>query len=370
VSPISGLVLTEVLDANLGTLLFLRCVGYCFYGLDYTFFRGYSIPFRGFWFMMGVMSRRRPRPTPQPVELTPGDKFWGATFDPRSGFQAGTKPMSETAKQAQMLTSFLNPLATVTEKALAGETPKFSDYATDAGFLAASFIPFVGPGLKAGGQAAKTGAGLTVTGTGDAGRLSALVRRLNKSEDVGDFITPESMSNMRRPNDAFEGLYRPGAQSFDHSSVPTPASPYTFGLVPTEKLAPLREFDRWNELTEVAEGTVKRGRGNVKQLMDHLGSGGKLSDPLSVSYFPETGAGYLAEGNHRLAMAQQLGLEQLPLQVWRNSGALGRSGVGRNIGDLDTNQLAKNQFSDFLDSVGPYYVPPVMHPYLLKYFQQ
>jgi len=108
--------------------------------------------------MMGVMSRRRPRPTPQPVELTPGDKFWGATFDPRSGFQAGTKPMSETAKQAQALTSFLNPLATVTEKALAGETPKFSDYATDAGFLAAGLIPFVGPGLRAGGQAARSGA--------------------------------------------------------------------------------------------------------------------------------------------------------------------------------------------------------------------
>jgi GNAT superfamily N-acetyltransferase len=86
--------------------------------------------------------------------------------------------------------------------------------------------------------------GLTVTGTGDAGRLSALVRRLNKSEDVGDFMTPRALQNTR-PNDAFEGLYRPGAQSFDvGDALPEPASPYTFGLVPTEKLAPLREFDR------------------------------------------------------------------------------------------------------------------------------
>jgi len=343
----------------------------------YIYFRWVKVFLVGGWctlgvgFMMVSMSKRQPRPTPKPVpptqSLTPGDKFWGATFDPRSGFQAGTKPMSETAKQAQMLTNFFNPLATVTDKALSGQTPKFSDYATDAGFLAAGLIPFVGPGLRAGGQAAKTGAGLTVTGTGDAGRLSALVRRLNKSDDVGDFITPESMSNMRRPNDAFEGLYRPGAQSFDHSSVPTPASPYTFGLVPTEKIAPLREFDRMAE----AAGVSHRGPDNVRRLMDHLSQGGKLDDPLSVSYFPETGTGYLAEGNHRLAMAQQLGLEQLPLQVWRTPGVnWDKPGVGRNIGPLDVNQLARNQFSDFPVSVGPYYVPPTMHPYLLKYFQQ
>jgi hypothetical protein len=136
---------------------------------------------------------RQPRPTPQPVApaLTPGDRFWGATFNPRSGFQAGTKPMSETAQQAQALTSFLNPLATVTEKALSGETPRFSDYAIDAGLLATGFIPFAGPGLRAGGQAARSGARPALeTGEAIAARRGAIERLLNKEgpEAINEFL--------------------------------------------------------------------------------------------------------------------------------------------------------------------------------------
>ena len=207
--------------------------------------------------------------------------------------------------------------------------------------------------------------GLTVTGTGAAGRLAALVRRLNKSTDVGDFMTPRAIE-YPPSNYANQGLYR-GPDSvggFTDKNLPAPAEDYLFGLVPTEKLSPLREFDRWNEVTE---GAI--GRGNVKKLMDHLAGGGKLDDPLAVQYFPETGAGYLAEGNHRLAMAEQLGLEQLPTTVWRGEGALGRPGLGRNLGDLDVNQLALDRYSNFPDVVGERYIPPTMHPYLLKYFQ-
>jgi hypothetical protein len=207
--------------------------------------------------------------------------------------------------------------------------------------------------------------GLTVTGTGDAGRLAALVRRLNKSTDVGDFMTPRAIEYPPQ-NYANQGLYR-GPDSvggFTDKNLPEPAEDYLFGLVPTEKLAPLREFDRWNEVTE---GPI--GRGNVKKLMDHLAEGGKLDDPLAVQYFPQTGAGYLAEGNHRLAMAEQLGLEQLPTTVWRGEGALGRPGLGRNLGDLDIKQLALDRYSNFPDVVGERYIPPTMHPYLLKYFQ-
>jgi len=293
--------------------------------------------------LAGVLraSQRPKPPTPQPTTRSPLDAMG-------QGYLRNAQ--SEINRQAGVgkgVVDFLNPLASVTDALVAGRNPSFSDYAMDAGLFAAGLIPFGGPAIRAGGQAAKAGAGLTVTGTGYAGRLSALVRRLNKSEDVGDFITPESMQNMRRPNDAYEGLYRPGAQSFDSKSVPEPASPYTFGLVPTEKVAPLREYDRMAE----AAGMGSVGPDNVQKLMDHLASGGKLDDPLSVAYFPQTGAGYLAEGNHRLAMAEQLGLEQLPLRLWRTPGELTTPGVGRNIGPLDTNQLARNQFSDFLESV-------------------
>jgi hypothetical protein len=254
----------------------------------------------------------------------------------------------------------------------------------------------------AGGQAAKTGAGLTVTGTGDAGRLSALVRRLNRSDNVEDFITPSTMKYAGRPNDASEGLFRPGAQGFDYGNVPEPASPYTFGLVPTERLLPLREFDRMAE--PAGQGVF--GPDNVQKLSEHLAQGGKLSDPLSVAFDPTKNWGYLAEGNHRLAAAQALGLEQLPTTVWRSPdsyrGLLRRemvredllnvppaqrprgtpddidinrrfsSGpppqVGRPL-DIDTNQLRRDQYGDFLNSVGPYYVPPTMHPYLFPFLR-
>jgi GNAT superfamily N-acetyltransferase len=217
--------------------------------------------------------------------------------------------------------------------------------------------------------------GLTVTGTGDAGRLSALVRRLNKSNDVGDFMTPQTMRNAARPNDANEGLFRPGAQSFDYKSVPEPASPYTFGLVPTEKLSPLREFDRAAEPV----GRKYTGPDNIKKLAEHMAEGGKWSDPTGVAYYPDQQWGYLAEGNHRLALAEALGLEQIPTTVWRQQGlplkllfaknADGQA-VGRRIGPLDTNQLKRDPFGDFPESVGDFYVPPTMNPYLLKYFQQ
>jgi hypothetical protein len=85
-----------------------------------------------------------------------------------------------------------------------------------------------------------------------------------------------------------------------------------------------------------------------------------------------------------------LGIEQLPAQVWRTEGMhpqgkflreepfkdeLGEGTkliyekVGQNIGDLDLNQLALDRYSSFPNVVGERYIPPTMHPYLLKYFQ-
>jgi hypothetical protein len=244
--------------------------------------------------------------------------------------------------QTAAANNIFNPFPSIAQAGLEGRNPTGAETGLDAGFLAAGFLPV--------GKAAS--------------QLNSIVKRLNKSADVRDFMTPRGLGNPVSDY-ANQGLYRPGATGgFTDKNLPPASSEYLFDLVPTEKLSPLREFDRWNEVTE---GAI--GRGNVKKLMDHLAGGGKLDDPLAIQYFPQTGAGYLAEGNHRLAMAEQLGLEQLPTTMWRGEGAMGRPGIGRNLGDLDVNQLALDRYSNFADVVGERYVPPTMHPYLLKYFQ-
>jgi hypothetical protein len=173
---------------------------------------------------------------------------------------------------------------------------------------------------------------------------------------------------------------------FTDDNLPAPAEDYLFGLVPTEKLSPLREFDRAAQ--PVGQGN--QGPDNLKRIAEHLAAGGKLNDPTAVAYYPGQKWGYLAEGNHRLALAEALGLEQLPATVWRAGGVppagkllreepfedeMGRGTkyfydfVGKNIGDLDVNQLALDRYSNFPSIVGERYIPPDMHPYLLKYFQ-
>ena len=243
--------------------------------------------------------------------------------------------------RSKAVDNIFNPIPTITEAFFEGRTPTANEAGLDAGFLAAGFLPV--------GKAAS--------------QLNAIVKKLNKSTDVGDFMTPETMRYATRPNDSREGLFRPGAKSFDYTDVPLPETPYTFGLVPTEKLSPLREFNRMAE----APGR-STGPSNVERLMQHMAEGGKWSDPTFVSYFPENNWGYLAEGNHRLALAELLGLEQLPTSLWR-SGGVPVGSAGRNIGKLDTNQLARDPFAEFANSVGNYYVPPTMHPYLLRYFR-
>lgn len=202
------------------------------------------------------------------------------------------------------------------------------------------------------------GLGLVVGGVGKAGRLSAIVNRLNKSTDVRDFMT-EQATRYPASNYANQGLYR-GPDSvggFTDKNLPDPAEDYLFGLVPTEKLSPLREYDRMAD-----PGTGAIGRGNVERLIQHMAEGGKWDDPLSVAYYIEPKTGYLAEGNHRLALAEALGLEQLPTRVWRQEYGEPPPGVGRYLGDLDANQLT-------VDAFGDPYIPPTMHPYLLKYFR-
>jgi hypothetical protein len=298
--------------------------------------------------------RRLPRPTPSFVEPA------GNPLDSlgRNYLRGSEQQVRRQADEGRGVLNFLNPVPSVTSAVAEGRAPRFSDVALDAGLLAAGLIPIGGPAAKA---------GLTVTGVGDAGRLSALIRRLNKSEDVGDFITPETMRNAARPNEGREGLYRPGAETFDYKNVPEPASPYTFGLVETEKLAPMREFDRM----AAPAGLGAVGPDNVQKLMDHMAQGGKLSDPVALAWYMDPKFAYLAEGNHRLAMAEQLGLEKLPATVWRQEygappmgkflGKDDRSEIYGPVGqrlEIDRGQLMREPWEEAL------YVPPTMHPYL------
>ena len=298
-----------------------------------------------------VMIVGMPRPITRPVDKP---------VQPRLNalVQNYLRTTPQVAKSAAA-TNIFNPVPLATEAVNEGRLPTGAEAGLDAGFLAAGFLPV--------GKAAS--------------RLAAIVNRLNKSTDVGDFITPETMRYAERPNDVYEGLYRPGATGgFDYDNVPQPATPYTFGLVPTEKLSPLREFDRAAEPI----GQRSTGPDNLKKIAEHLAEGGKLSDPTAVAYYPQTKWGYLAEGNHRLALAEALGLEQLPTRVWRqeygappmrnfagiaDDGAEIYKPVGKRIGDLDLDQLALDRYSNFSKIVGERYIPPTMHPYLLKYFQ-
>jgi hypothetical protein len=270
---------------------------------------------------------RQPRPTPRFVEPTPSPVDFLASNFVRSAPQV--------AKSAAA-TNIFNPVPLATEAFNEGRVPTTAEAGLDAGFLAAGFLPV--------GKAAS--------------RLSAIVNRLNKSTDVGDFMTPRAIE-YPASNYASQGLYR-GPNSvggFTDKNLPEPAEPYLFGLVPTEKLSPLREYDRMAD-----PGTGAIGRGNVERLMQHMAEGGKWDDPLSVAYYIQPKRGYLAEGNHRLALAEALGLEQLPTRVWRQEYGEPPPGVGKYLGDLDVNQLT-------VDAFGDPYIPPDMHPYLLKYFQ-
>jgi hypothetical protein len=294
-------------------------------------------------------SRRQPRPTPRFVEPTPSPVDFLASNFVRSAPQIA---------QSAAATNIFNPVPLATEAVNEGRLPTGAEAGLDAGFLAAGFLPV--------GKAAS--------------RLSAIVNRLNKSTDVRDFMTPYGLDNPR-PNYANEGLYRPGATGgFTDKNLPPASSEYLFDLVPTEKLSPLREFDRAAE----SAGQGRTGPDNLKKIAEHLAAGGKLNDPTTVAYYPREKWGYLAEGNHRLALAEALGLEQLPATVWRqeygappmrNFAGIAEDGaeiykpVGQRIGDLDLDQLALDRYSNFGNIVGERYIPPHMHPFLLKYFQ-
>ena len=305
--------------------------------------------------IIGGMPRPITRPIDKPVVPVPSPVDFLA-----SNFVRSAPIVAQTAAA----NNIFNPFPSIAQAGLEGRNPTGAEAGLDAGFLAAGFLPV--------GKAAS--------------QLNSIVKRLNKSTDVRDFMTPRGLE-YPPSNYAYQGLYR-GPDSvggFTDKNLPPASSEYLFDLVPTEKLSPLRQFDR---AAEPVGGIT--GPDNIKKIAEHLAAGGKLNDPTAVAYYPEQKLGYLAEGNHRLALAEALGLEQLPATVWRQEGMVPGGSIlrekpfkdetgegiefiyekiGKNIGDLDLNQLALDRYSNFGNIVGERYIPPQMHPYLLKYFQ-
>lgn len=81
-------------------------------------------------------------------------------------------------------------------------------------------------------------------------------------------------------------------------------------MVPTSAMAPLREFDR-------APGTqYGRGTEEYKKLKASIEAEG-IRNPIRLMFNPETGRAYVGEGNTRLAIAKELGLQNVPVVAKR-----------------------------------------------------
>ena len=76
-------------------------------------------------------------------------------------------------------------------------------------------------------------------------------------------------------------------------------------LVPTEALASIREHDRGEEPLD--EERYNRLKESIKEE--------GIKQPVIIEYAKEDGTALLIEGNHRLAIAEELGIEQIPARV-------------------------------------------------------
>ncbi len=85
-------------------------------------------------------------------------------------------------------------------------------------------------------------------------------------------------------------------------------------LFPVSLLDKLKEYDRSREAEEDPE--VRARIDDIKQSIQEEG----FREPLMLLYNPYNGVAILGEGNHRLAAAKELGLECVPLRIYRSRG--------------------------------------------------
>lgn len=84
-------------------------------------------------------------------------------------------------------------------------------------------------------------------------------------------------------------------------------------MVPIKQIEQFMEHDR---LLAPWAGPNKI-KSKIKDLADDIAQNG-MKEPLMLEFNPETGFGYIGEGNHRIAIAKMLGLEEVPVRVNRS----------------------------------------------------
>jgi hypothetical protein len=86
-------------------------------------------------------------------------------------------------------------------------------------------------------------------------------------------------------------------------------------MVPVEWLKQYHEYDRPGR---GPEGYAQTKPEYWDRLKNHIQQHG-FEDPLTLEYNPDSGNAYLGEGNHRLGIAEELGMTHVPVHVYRNS---------------------------------------------------
>lgn len=96
--------------------------------------------------------------------------------------------------------------------------------------------------------------------------------------------------------------------------------PPTAQMVPVEALMPYREYDREIDYDKDPY---------LRDLRDHIAHHG-IANALKLEYNPDSQIAHLGEGNHRLQIAQQLGMSHVPVEVLR-TGRIPRGYPGSNV---------------------------------------
>lgn len=103
--------------------------------------------------------------------------------------------------------------------------------------------------------------------------------------------------------------------------------------VSVEALIPASEFNRrpdapmakdyYQEGDEVQQAADPEHWNDLKQSIEQYG----INSPIILQYNPDTGEAYISEGNHRLGIAQELGIESVPVVVYRSQRGVGHGGA-------------------------------------------
>lgn len=121
-----------------------------------------------------------------------------------------------------------------------------------------------------------------------------------------------------------------------------PQYPPEAEMVPLEELRKFREFDRAPGGKDQVKDVEEFER--LKAEIERHG----IQVPVRIMFDPDTGMGHLGEGNHRFAIAEMLGIQEVPVVVVRSS-RINEVGTGHPLswggeGRLGSDPLPPSQF--------------------------